>query len=102
MTQGLSVDTLQTIADAFNRHDLDEIMAYFAANAVLETPRGPEPWGRRFEGKEAVRDGLAARFSGILDVHYGDDEHLLEDRRGVRLTLVSRSRTGRGRCARRG
>lgn len=84
MTQEeLSVDTLQAIADAFNRHDLDAIMEFFADDAVFETPRGPEPWGRRFEGKEAVRDGLAARFSGIPDVHYGDDEHFVSGRRGA-------------------
>ncbi|MGH3474352.1 MAG: nuclear transport factor 2 family protein [Aeromicrobium sp.] len=83
MTQEGTVDTLQAIADAFNRHDLDAIMAFFAADAVFETPRGPEPWGRRFEGRAAVREGLAARFRGITDVHYGDDEHFVSGRRGA-------------------
>lgn len=50
-------------------------MGFFAADCVLETPRGPDRWGTRFEGKVAVREGLAQRFRGLPDVHYSDDEH---------------------------
>ncbi len=78
-----SVTTLEEICDAFNRHDLDAIMSYFLDDCVLETPRGPERWGSRFEGREAVRQGLAARFTGIPDVHYGDDTHFVAGDRGV-------------------
>ena len=77
------VATLQAIADAFNRHDLDAIMDFFADDAVFESPRGPDRWGRRFEGKAAVREGLAARFIGIPDVHYGDDAHFVSGDRGA-------------------
>lgn len=83
MTQEPSVETLRAIADAFNRHDLDAIMAYFADDAVFEAPRGPDPWGRRFEGADAVREGLAGRFAGIPDVHYGDDDHFVAGDRGA-------------------
>ena len=79
----MSVETLAEIAAAFNRHDLDAIMAFFAEDAVLELPRGPDPWGRRFEGKEAVRAGLAARFAGIPDVHFGGDSHFVSGDRGA-------------------
>jgi len=79
----VSAETLQAIAAAFNRHDLDAIMEHFADDAVLDTPRGHEPWGTRFEGKAAVREGLAARLSGIPDVHYGDDKHFVAGRRGA-------------------
>jgi len=57
------------LCDAFNAHDLDRIMALFADDCVLEMPRGPEPWGSRFEGKAAVRAALAGRFAGLPDVH---------------------------------
>lgn len=67
--------TLGSLVAAFNAHDLDQIMSFFTDDCVLETPRGTEPWGTRYTGREAVRDGLAARFAGIPDVHYGDDEH---------------------------
>ena len=79
----VTTDTLKEIADAFNRHDVDAIMAFFAEDAVFETPKGPDPWGRRFAGKEQVREGVAARFAGIPDVHYGDDSHWVSGDRGV-------------------
>ena len=61
--------------EAFNRHDLDAIMEYFADNCEFYMPRGPGPRGSRFVGKADVRAGLATRFQGIPDVHYGDDRH---------------------------
>ncbi len=79
----MTTDDLQAIADAFNRHDLDAIMAFFADDAVFDAPRGPEPWGRRFVGTDEVRDGFAARFAGIPDVHYGEDAHWVSGDRGT-------------------
>ena len=32
-------------------------MSLFADDCVFESPRGPDPWGRRFEGRDAVREG---------------------------------------------
>ena len=52
--QTVSVETLEAIADAFNAHDLDAIMEFFAEDCSLDMPRGPEPWGQRFMGKSAV------------------------------------------------
>src|SRR4030095_483333 len=75
-TPPASVDTLKAIAAAFNAHDLDAIMDFFADDCILEMPRGPEPWGQRFTGKAAVREGLASRFKGLPDVQYGGDRHL--------------------------
>lgn len=74
---------LQEVLDAFNRHDLDAIMSHFAEDCVFESPRGQHPWGTRFAGLDEVRSGLAARFDGIPDVHYGDDTHFVTGHRGV-------------------
>ena len=79
----LTTDDLKDVLDRFNEHDLDGIMAAFADDAVFESPRGPHLWGPRFEGKQAVREGLAARFEGIPDVHYGDDRHFVAGDRGA-------------------
>ena len=76
-------DVLREVLDAFNRHDLDRIMSFFADDCVFDAPRGPEPWGRRFEGRAEVREGLGARFKGIPDVHYGADSHFACGDRGV-------------------
>ena len=73
--QSVSVEILKAITDAFNAHDLDAIMEFFADDCSLDMPRGPEPWGQRFVGKGSVREGLAMRFKGLPDVHYSDDQH---------------------------
>jgi len=83
MSDPKRVELLRQLADAFNRHDLDAIMAAFSDDCVFESPRGPDPWGKRFTGKNEVRSGLAARFSGIPDVHYSDDQHFASGERGV-------------------
>jgi ketosteroid isomerase-like protein len=83
MSTERGVEVLLEVLDAFNRHDLDAIMSHFADDCVFESPRGPDRWGSRFVGKEEVRRGLAARFEGIPDVHYSDDDHFACGRRGV-------------------
>ncbi len=74
---------LEQMTAAFNHHDLDAIMALFTDECVFESPRGAEPWGTRFVGRAQVREGLAARFRGIPDVHYGDDSHFVGGERGA-------------------
>jgi taurine dehydrogenase small subunit len=83
MSDDRQVEALRDVLNAFNRHDLDAIMSHFSEDCVFETPRGPDRWGRRFVGKQEVRRGLAARFEGIPDVHYGGDDHFACGNRGV-------------------
>lgn len=83
MSEESRLRALREVLEAFNRHDLDAIMTHFAEECVFESPRGPNPWGNRFEGLDQVRQGLAARFEGIPDVHYGDETHFVAADRGV-------------------
>ena len=100
--QAVTVETLERVLDAFNRHDLDAILVFFGEDAVLETPRGPDPWGTRFAGKARVREGLAARFAGIPDVHYAEDRHWVGGDRGVSEWLLTGTTTAGERIAVRG
>lgn len=52
-------------------------------------PRGKEPCGTRYVGKPAVREGLATRFAGIPDVHYGEDRHWVVGNLGVSTWLLN-------------
>lgn len=71
----ITIDTMQEVLNAFNRHDLDAIMEYFSDDCSFDFPKGPEPYGQRFIGKAQVREALASRFKGIPDVHYDEDRH---------------------------
>ena len=77
------VDALRDIAAGFDTHDLDRIMRHFTDDAVFESPRGPEAYGQRFVGSEAVRGAFAGRFTGIPDVRYQEDEHFVAGDRGA-------------------
>jgi ketosteroid isomerase-like protein len=77
------LESLRAILEGFNAHDLDAILSHFAEDCILETPRGPDPWGRRFEGIEEVRRGLAARFETIPDVRYESHGDFVDGDRGV-------------------
>jgi ketosteroid isomerase-like protein len=87
-----SVETLQAVTDAFNAHDLDAIMEFFADDCSLDMPRGPDACGTRLVGKAAVREGLAARFAGLPDVHYGDGRHWISGDLGVSEWLLTGTR----------
>jgi steroid delta-isomerase-like uncharacterized protein len=86
---------LKAFLDAFNRHDLDDIMRFFADDCVFYMPRGTGPRGDRYVGKAEVRAGLAKRFEGIPDVHYGEDSHWVGENFGVsEWTLTGTSASG--------
>jgi ketosteroid isomerase-like protein len=77
------VEVLRDIAAGFDTHDLDRIMGHFTDDAVFESPRGPEAYGQRFVGVEAIRGAFASRFSGIPDVRYQEDDHFVSGDRGA-------------------
>jgi ketosteroid isomerase-like protein len=88
-----AIGMLKAIATAFDQHDLDGIMAHFADDAVFEGPRGAEPWGTRFVGRDAVREAFASRFSGIPDVRYREDDHFVDRDRGASEWTLSGTTT---------
>jgi ketosteroid isomerase-like protein len=95
MPKQVTVELLREFLEAFNRHDLDGIMDYFADDCVFYMPRGSSPRGDRYVGKADVRAGLARRFAGIPDVHYGEDRHWVCGDLGVsEWTLTGTSISG--------
>jgi ketosteroid isomerase-like protein len=103
MSEQVTVELLKGFLEAFNRHDLDAIMGYFADDCVFYMPRGSGPRGERYVGKDEVRSGLAKRFEGIPNVHYGDDRHWVCGGFGVsEWTLTGTSAVSGKRLAVRG
>lgn len=96
MSEPVTPELLKGFLEAFNRHDLDAIMGYFAEDCVFYMPRGAGPRGDRYVGKDQVRAGLSRRFEGIPDVRYGDDRHWAGEDFGVsEWTLTGTSPSGR-------
>lgn len=101
MSQHATVELLRDFLEAFNRHDLDAIMGFFADDCVLYTPGGAGPRGDQFIGKNDVRAGLAKRFEGIPNVHYGEDRHWAGGDFGVsEWTLTGTAVSGKNICVR--
>ncbi|MCC6453566.1 MAG: nuclear transport factor 2 family protein [Caldilineaceae bacterium] len=82
-SEGSRLEILKRLLEAFNHHDLNAVISFFAEECTLEMPRGPHPWGQRYTGKAQVREALASRFAGIPDVHYGQDRHWVSGNHGV-------------------
>ncbi|AMM26907.1 ketosteroid isomerase [Variovorax sp. PAMC 28711] len=83
------LNKLEGLADAFNGHDVDAVLTFFADDCVMELPQGPEICGSRFEGKAAVRAGVASRFEGLPDVRYDDATHCVVGQQGISRWTIS-------------
>ena len=59
--------------EAFNRHDVDAIMAAMTADCVFENTR-PAPDGERVEGAAAVRAAWEALFARSPDARFETEE----------------------------
>jgi len=96
MPKSVTIDIVKGFLEAFNQHDLDAIMEYFAEDCVFYMPRGSTPRGDRYAGKTEVRAGLAKRFEGIPDVRYGEDQHwICGDAAVSEWTLTGTSTSGK-------
>lgn len=68
--QSATVALLEAIGDAFNRHDVDGIMSFFADDGVFDQPVGGDIWGHRCSGKAEIRQAFATLFANIPDIHW--------------------------------
>ncbi len=66
---------IQEMFEAFNRHDTDAVMTFFHDDIVFETASGPESYGTRFEGKQAVRQQFENTWGSMPDVQWLGGNH---------------------------
>lgn len=74
---------LQDFADAWNRHDVDALMAFMTDDCVFEASAGSDISGTRYVGREVVRGGFAEVFATFPDAHWGNAHHFVVGDRGV-------------------
>jgi steroid delta-isomerase-like uncharacterized protein len=79
----VSIADLQAFADAWNRHDIDALMRFMAADCVFEASAGPDACGQRYEGEEAVRAGFAEVWRTFPDAQWNAPAHFVSGDRGV-------------------
>ena len=91
-TAGPTPALMKAINAAFNSRDVDRIMEFFAEDCTFLMARGPEPEGRRVQGKAAVRKVLADRFTVIADMRWDHLEQIIAGSRAITVWMV----TGRG------
>ncbi|AOY94587.1 DUF4440 domain-containing protein [Cupriavidus sp. USMAA2-4] len=79
----VTVATLQAFNDAWNRHDIDALMAFMADDCEFHAVAGPELTGRAFRGRAAVREGFLLAWQTFPDAAWVDGEHFVSGQRGV-------------------
>jgi ketosteroid isomerase-like protein len=78
------LDLLGRHTDAWNSHDLDLLMSYFAPDCVFEASGGDQVSGARYEGLDAVRAAFGEVLEQMPDAHWGGGRHyILADDYGV-------------------
>lgn len=83
MTATLTAEDLAATFDAFNRHDIDGVMKCFADDCVFYTVGGPEVFGTRIEGAEAIAAAFTAVWAGMKDAHWDHHSHFVHGDRAV-------------------
>lgn len=74
---------LDDFAAAWNRHDVDGLMACMAPECVFEAAAGPDVTGARHVGTEAVRRAYAAVFATYPDARWNQPRHFIAGDRAV-------------------
>lgn len=88
---------LEGIMDAFNRHDWDGVVSYFAEDGVWLASRGPEPRvGRTLRGKQAIKDYLTARHNVFPNLQWVNNRNWVLGNKGLsEWTVQGSSADGR-------
>ncbi len=79
----VTVEFLQAFADAWNRHDVDALMAFMTDDCIFEISWGPDVCGTRYEGQQAVREGFSGVWETYPDAQWLGTRHFIAGSRGV-------------------
>ena len=81
--KSINESDLSDLFDAFNRHDVDAIMTYFAEDCVFDAVAGAEVYGTRFIGTEAIARAFSGVWAAMPDAHWDHHSHLVHGNRAV-------------------
>jgi ketosteroid isomerase-like protein len=75
--------TLAAFSHAWNQHDVDALMSFMTDDCVFETAAGPEAFGGRHVGREAVRRAFAAAWQAVPDAQWLNGQHFVQGDFGI-------------------
>ena len=81
--KSINENDLSDLFEAFNRHDVDAIMTYFADDCVFDAVAGAEVYGTRFIGTEAIARAFSGVWAAMPDAHWDHHSHLVHGNRAV-------------------
>jgi steroid delta-isomerase-like uncharacterized protein len=88
-----SLELLEAFAAAWNRHDVDALMAMMTDDGVFEASAGADVDGERHVGSQAVRAAFEAVFRQFPDAHWARARHFVAGDRGVSEWTFTGTRT---------
>jgi hypothetical protein len=83
MGEAETIAMLDSFAAAYNRHDVEAIMAHMTDDCVFVSFFGPDVCGERFEGRDKVRQRVASGLADFPDARWDIIGHFVSSNRGV-------------------
>ena len=78
----VTVEFLQSFADAFNAHNVKAIMFQMTDDCVFEASAGPDFDGEKFTGQKQVMEAFEKVFESFPDAHWSNTRHFISGNRG--------------------
>jgi dienelactone hydrolase len=79
----MTIERLQAFADAWNRHDIDDLMSFMTDDCAFDANAGDQVTGTSFRGKEEVRRGFMKVWQAYPDAQWNNPRHFISGDRGA-------------------
>jgi ketosteroid isomerase-like protein len=81
---------------AWNSHDVDQVLSFFADDCEYHASFGPELFGASYKGRDQVRKGVAAFFKKFPDGRFEDLQVFVAGDRGTfEWTFIAKDEAGK-------
>ena len=92
---GITISLLESITDAYNRNDIDDVMSFFDEDAVFDHAAGPDINGTRFAGSENIRKVFHGLFENVESVRWDTiDTRIVGDKAYCEFHRVAKLKSG--------
>ena len=88
---------LRRYQQAWEENDVETIVSMMTPDALYEASFGPEPWGQRFVGRDAIRAGILgfrAASTSVASTHDYDETYTFGNRAVATWTSTSTGQDG--------